>query len=183
MIGESFMSALDAHPTVYPGDQLGGETMSSFKRMLAQFQGPGPEGNARQLQLLSIAQEGNHAEFQGDGTAAHPSLYDREMLAVFPFQSSPTKFVIPVYVMTENMSTVYNSNEPENGVDRFDLPPENFRITLGNLPETSTPPTVSAYDPLRAESTPARFVSRQGSKAIFEIAATDSPRLLELQYG
>jgi hypothetical protein len=182
MISESFMSALDAHPNAYPGDQLGGETMSSFQRMLAQFQGPGPEGSAHQLQLLSIAQEGNHAEFQGDGTAAHPDLYDREMLAVFPFQSSPTKFVIPVYVMTENMSTVYNSSEPESAVDRFDLPPENFRITLGNLPETANPPTVSAYDPIRNESTPVRFISCKGNEATFEIAATDYPRILTINY-
>lgn len=62
---ESFMSAVDARPSVYPGDQLGGATMSSFQRMLAQFQGPGPEGSARQLQLLSITQEGNQDRANG----------------------------------------------------------------------------------------------------------------------
>ncbi len=35
---------------------------------------------------------------------------------------------------------------------RFDLPAERFRITLGNLPESAAPPSVSAYDPLLDES-------------------------------
>ena len=95
LIPPSFYSALQAHPETYPGDALGGETMSGFRNMLAQFQGPGPGSDLRQLSLLSIAQDGNHAQFAGDGTAAHPSLYDREVLAVLPFQSSPTRFRDP----------------------------------------------------------------------------------------
>ncbi len=183
MIGEEFFSALDAQPATYPGDQLGGETMNAFRNMFAQFQGPGPGGAPRQLQLLSIAQDGNHAQFNGDETAAHPPLYDRDVLAVFPFQSSPTRFVIPVYVMTRDLLTLYEPNAPSTDVDRFDLPNETFRITLGDLPETSEPPSVSAYDPLRNEATPARLVSREGSQAVFEFAATDYPRLLTIEYN
>jgi hypothetical protein len=183
MIDEGFMSAVDANSTVYPGDQLGGETMNGFRNMLARFQGPGPGGPTRQLQLLSIAQDGEHAQFTGLGTAAYPSLYDREVLAVLPFQSSPARFVIPVYVMTRDMLTLYRPGAPSTDVTRFDLPDEAFRITLGELPETASPPAVSAYDPLRDESTPARLVSRSGSTAIFEFAATDYPRLLTIEYG
>jgi hypothetical protein len=183
LISESFIKALDSNPKLYPGDELGGETMNAFRHMLAQFQGPGPNGAARQLELLSIVQEGDHSEFVGDGTSAHPDLYDREVLAVLPFQSSPTRFVIPVYVMTPSMTTVYNGSESESSISRFDLPNESFRITLGNLPETSYPPIVSAYDPMLAESTPARLVSRRGNQAVFEFAATDYPRLLEISYG
>ena len=90
--------------------------------------------------------------------------------------------MIPVYVMTPNLTTVYNSSEPESATNRFQMPNENFRITLGNLPETATPPTVGAYDPIHNESTPARFVSRQGNKAVFELAATDYPRILTIDY-
>jgi len=182
MINESFMSAVDADPTAYPGNALGGETMTGFRNMLAQFQGPGPGGPPRQLQLLSIAQEGNHAQFNGNGTAAYPDLYDRDVLAVFPFQSSPTRYVIPVYVMSRDMLTLYNPSAPSTDITRFDLPDETFRVTLGGLPETSSPPTVSAYDPLRNEATPARFISRFGSEATFEFAATDYPRLLTIEY-
>jgi hypothetical protein len=183
LISKGFYSELEAHPESYPGDGLGGETMSGFRELFARFQGPGPEGPARQLKLLSIAQEGNHAQFAGDGTAAHPDLYDRDVLAVLPFQSSPTRFVIPVYVMTHDLMTLYEPGKPESDVTRFDLPSENFTIKLGNLPAGGEAPQVNAYDPLRHESTPARLISRDGETAEFEISATDYPRLLTLEFG
>jgi hypothetical protein len=184
LIGEGFWSAEKSDPSVYPGEQSGGETLSGLRNMLNQFQGPGPgpEG-AKQLQLLSIAQDGNHAQFTGDGTPQHPNLYDRDVLAVFPFQTSPTRYVIPVYVMTRDMLTLYEPNQPNTDIHRFDLPNETFRITLANLPTTTNPPVVSAYDPLRGEATPAQLVSREGDTATFEIAATDYPRLLIVDYG
>ncbi len=183
LISEGFFTAAQADPGVYPGDALGGETMRGLRSMLALFQGPGPEGAAQQLTLLSIAQDGDHAQFAGDGTAAHPPLYDRDVLAVFPFQSSPTRFVIPVYVMTRDLLTLYEPQAPATDVNRFDLPDETFRITLGNLPAGDGAPSVSAYDPLREESTPARLVSQQGASAVFEFAATDYPRILTIAYA
>lgn len=182
LISKTFYEELEAHPETYPGRQQGGETMSGFHELMAQMQGPGPEGAARQLKLDSIAQEGNHAQFAGDGTAAHPTLYDRSVLAVLPFQTSPKRFVIPVYVMTRDMMTLYEPGKPEGDVTRFDLPSENFTIKLSNLP-SGEPPHVSAYDPLRKESTPARLVSQEGESAEFEISATDYPRLLTLEYN
>jgi hypothetical protein len=182
LIPPSFYAALQAHPATYPGDALGGETMSGFHNMLAQFQGPGPGPDLRQLSLLSITQDGNHAQFTGDGTTAHPSLYDREVLAVLPFQSSPTRFLIPVYVMTRDLLTLYEPEAPTSDIHRFDLPNEIFHITLGNLPETATPPTISAYDPLRNETTPAKLISQSGHTATIEIAATDYPRILTIEY-
>jgi hypothetical protein len=181
LVSPRFMAAVDANPTSYPGDQLGGETMDAFRAMLAHFQGPGPgPGGTRQLQLLSVAQNGNHAQFTGDSTTAHPNLYDREVLAVLPFQSSPTQFVIPVYVMTRDLLTLYEPNQPSSDTHRYDLPNETFRITLSNLPPGT--PTVTAYDPLRKEDTPAHLLTQQGNTATFELAATDYPRLLTLTY-
>jgi len=185
LVGEEFFSALEADPSAYPGDALGGETMAGLRNLLAEFKSPpapGPGGAARQLQLTAIAQEGNHAQFEGDGSAAHPDLYDRDVLAVLPFQSSPTRFVIPVYVMTRDLLTLYEPNQPATDIHRFDLPEETFRITLGNLPETAAAPTIGAYDPLRDESTPAHLLSRSGSTATIEIAATDYPRILTVEY-
>jgi hypothetical protein len=183
LIGQGFFSALESHPSTYPGEQLGGEIMSGFHNMLTHFQGPGPAGSPKQLKLLSIAQDGNHAQFTGDRTAAHPDLYDREVLAVFPYQTSPTHYVIPVYVMTRNLLTLYQPAAPASDVTRYDLPNETFRITLGNLPETKTPPTVTAYDPLTSQTTPARLLTRNNDTATFELAATDYPRLLSLEYA
>ncbi len=182
MISNSFMSAVDAHPSVYPGGSLGGETMRAFRNLLAYFRGPGPRGTARQLSLLSIAQEGDHAQFTGDGTAAHPTLYDREVLAVLPFQSSPIRFVIPVYVMTRNLAEIYRPELPPTDLERYDLPAERFRITLGGLPDTRHDPQVSAYDPLLNDYTPAQLVSRRGHQAVFQLSVTDYPRILTITY-
>jgi hypothetical protein len=182
MIDGGFISDVDAHPTIYPDYRLGGETMRGFRNLLAHFHGPGPHGPARQIRLISIAQEGDHAQFTGDGTAAYPPLYDREVLAVLPFQSGPARFVIPIYVMTRNLATLYRPNLPAGELSRYDLPAENFRLTLGNLPITRRPPAVSAYDPLRNRYTPARLLSRQGGRAVFELAVTDYPRLLTIDY-
>ena len=183
LVSQEFLSAAEQHPGSYPPDALGGEILTGLRNLMAPFQGPGPSGAARQLKLLSITQSGNHAQFGGDGTAAHPPLYDRDVLAVLPFQSSPTRFVIPVYVMTRDLLTLYRPQAPSSEVSRFDLPDENFQITLGNLPESSAQPTVSAYDPLRNQSTPARLVSREGGTGVFEFAATDYPRLLTIDFA
>jgi hypothetical protein len=182
LIDSRFFSALEADPATYPGDQLGGETIDGFRNMLAHFQGPGPAGPARQLKLISISQNGSHSQFAGDGSAAHPNLYDHSLLAVLPFQSSPTHFVIPVYVMTRDLLTLYDPGASPANISRFDLPDETFRITLGNLPEGGAAPSVSAYDPLRNQNTPARLLTREGETATFEIAATDYPRLLSIEY-
>jgi hypothetical protein len=182
LISENFSTALAAHPTTYPGDTLGGETMTAFHNLLTHFQGPGPTGPPRQLKLLSITQNGNHAQFTGEDTTAHPNLYDREMLAVLPFQASPTRYVIPIYVMTLNLLTLYEPNAPTTDIHRFDLPPETFHITLGNLPETTTPPTITAYDPLRNETTPTHLTTHTPTTATIEIAATDYPRILTLEF-
>jgi hypothetical protein len=183
LIGERFYSALEEHPGDYPGDQLGGETMGAFHNLLSRFQGPGPPAAPTQLKLVSVAQDGNHAQFAGDGSFAHPPLYDRDMLALLPFQSSATHFVIPFYVMTLDMLTLYDPGAPSSDRTRFDLPNETFTVTLANLPETARPPTVGAYDPLHDTSTSARLVSREGSTAVLELAASDYPRLLTLDYS
>jgi hypothetical protein len=183
LISDRFMAALGADPESYPGDSLGGETTAALPRLLARFDGPGPVGPARQLRLTSIAQAGNHAVWAGDGSAAHPDLYDRDLLAVFPFQAAPRRFVVPVYVMTPNLTTVWDPTAPASSPTRFDLPDERFRITLANLPQSADPPRVSAYDPMRDEATPARFVSREGDRAVFEVAATNYPRLLTIDCG
>ncbi len=178
-----FFKTLEADPAHYPGDASGGETMSAMHDMLSQFAGPGPGGSLRQLTLTSITQTGNHAQFAGAGSAAHAPLYDRDVLAVFPFQSSPTHFVVPMYVMSRNLLTLYRPSASAGDIHRFDLPNESFRITLGNLPESATPPTVSAYDPLLKSATPARLLSSTGRSAVFEVAASDYPRMLSISYG
>jgi hypothetical protein len=181
-VDQAFTASLASNPNGHPSNTLAGETTTGLGRLLAAFRGPGPGRALRHLRLRSISQLGDHAQFAGDGTPAHPPLYDRDVLAVFPFQSSPTRFVIPVYVMTRDIATLYRPNLPAGDLARYDPPDEQFRIALSGLPRRSGCPRVHAYDPLRNLDTPARCLSSGGGRAVFQLAATDYPRLLVLEY-
>ncbi|HEX3693065.1 MAG TPA: hypothetical protein VHU13_06945, partial [Solirubrobacteraceae bacterium] len=78
--------------------------------------------------------------------------------------------------------TLYKPNAPQTDTTRFDLPNETFRITLANLPQTTQPPTITAYDPLHNQATPARLLARNADAAEIELAATDYPRILTIEY-
>jgi hypothetical protein len=180
LIGNGFFGALEKHPGSYPGDSSGGPVTSAFARLIARTEGPGPGAAARQLSLTSITQLGDHAQFAGDGTAEHPPLYDREVLAVFPFQVAPRQFVVPVYVMTRDLLTLYRPHAPASDATRFDLPGERFQITLSGLPHSAATPVVSAYDPLSNNSTAARVIAHGANSVAVEMTATDYPRLLSI---
>ena len=101
------------------------------------------------------------------------------MLAVLPFQSSPTRFVIPVYVMTRDLLTLYEPGQPaERRHAASTCRTRTSASSSATCRKATADPTVSAYDPLSNESTPARLLSREGNSAEFEIAATDYPRML-----
>jgi hypothetical protein len=182
LINPTFYTDLQTHPGTYPGDQAGGETLHALHNLLTHLQGPGPQGTPRQLKLTTITQEGNHAQFTGQGTPNHPNLYDRDVLAVLPFQTSPTSYAIPIYVMTRDLLTLYQPSAPTNDPTRFDLPNETFHITLTNLPHTTTPPTITAYDPITNTNTPTQLTNWASGTATIQIAATDYPRILTINF-
>jgi len=164
-----------------PTAPSGGETMAALTRFMQAFAGPDTIATRRSLSLHWIADQGNWTQFQGDGTAAHPPLYNRDVVGFFPFQADSNKFVIPVYVMTRNMAQIYNPSAPSSDVTRRDLPPETFRLAISGLNAAKL--TASATDPLTGTSVPVQIVSAVGSTAVVQIPLTDSPRLLVLQDG
>jgi hypothetical protein len=70
------------------------------------------------------------------GTAAHPNLYDREVLTFLPYQVNAHHFVIPYYVMTRN--------------ELVNLTPENFTIDFTGINAVGA--AITAYDPLNGVS-------------------------------
>lgn len=176
MIPQAFFNAVDVRPSSYPA-RLGGLTMAAVGRMTSTLFGAQTITNPRQLKLTSIAQNGNASEFTGNRTAAFPNLYDRDRLAFFPFQVSQNKFIVAVYVMTNNLTRRYTS-APASGQTRYDLPSEKYRLTIKNVHAASA--TVSLYDPLRGTSQPVSIVSRSGHQIIVQLDATDSPRMLTI---
>ena len=148
----------------YPGADAGGETMRAVRRLSAPLTAARTPTAQRQLALREVADDHDHVQFTGDGTAAHPSLFNRDVVAFLPFQLDDDSFVVPAYVMTRNMAR--------------ELAPERYRLKVGGLDTASL--SATATDPLNGESVPVRIVSRSGDTAVLELELTDSPRLIRL---
>jgi hypothetical protein len=175
-IPPAFFNAVDANPSSYPAS-LGGLTMKVVGRMVTTLRGARSIARARQLTLDAIAQQGDGAQFRGFGTPALPALYNRDVLAFFPFQVSAHRFVSAVYVMTRDVTHYYTAHPPP-GLTSYDMPAQQFRLTIGNVDASYA--RVSFSDPLTGASVPARIVSRNHRTVVVQLPATDSPRMLTI---
>jgi hypothetical protein len=119
----------------------------------------------RQIQLDSVGDTHKHLQFAGDGTAAHPPLYDRDVFTFLPYQVNSHRFVIPYYVMTRDVTK--------------DLPPEKFAIQISKLKAQGA--TVSVYDPIHDRTLPVTINRRGRDFLNLTLSATDYPYLLTIQ--
>ena len=121
--------------------------------------------HTRQLEVVSISDTHDRYQFKGDGTKAHPNLYDRDVFTFLPFQVNAAKFVIPYYVMTRNVMT--------------DLEPEKFTITIKGIKGKKA--RVSTYDPINDKVIPSKIVRRKANSIELELIAADYPNLLNIE--
>ena len=176
LIPQRFFAAADANPASYPAGK-GGLTMRAVGRLASTLSGAQRIAHPRQLKLSAIAQDGDDSQFTGNGTAAYPTLYNRDVLTFFPFQASARRFVSAVYVMTRDLTHRYTAH-PGRNRSPYDLPPDSFRLTIGNVDAAGA--TVSLTDPLTGTHPPAGIVSRRGEQIVVQLQATDSPRMLTI---
>ena len=121
--------------------------------------------SARPLRVTALSDTHDHTQFHGDGTPAHPNLYDRDVFAFLPYQINSRRFVIPYYVMTMDVMK--------------DLSPEDFTMTIQGLHGTGA--TVTAYDPLKDVSVPVTVTARKADSLTLRVTASDYPYLLTVQ--
>jgi hypothetical protein len=160
---------------VRPGEPGGGETLRAIRRLATALRGAEELERTRPLSLLEISDEHDNKQFDGDGTSAHPPLYDRDVVAFFPFQLRDGEYLAATYVMTRNLAKPYGKKgEP----DRFDLPEERFRLRIGGLDGRRA--EVSATDPLTGQSVAVEVEERVRGGLTVALPLTDSPRLLRL---
>jgi hypothetical protein len=179
LVEPSFFAAAGARGAAYPGDAAGGETTAAVRRLTEALAGAEPLPATRRLALRELTDFGGNVQFEGNGTAAYPPLYNREVFAFFPFQVTQRRFVIPVYVMTRNVAEDYRPEAPATDPTRFDLPPERYRLAIGGLDGEGA--TVSASDPLSGQAVPVQVLSRAADQVVVELPVTDSPRLLSIE--
>jgi hypothetical protein len=172
-----FNTAWKTH--TYPGLAAAGETMVDVQRFLATMSGAQYLSSTTPLSLTSVTNYDNAYQFAGNGTANYPALYNRDMVGFFPFQVTAHKWVIPTYVMTLNMATLYNTSAPATDVTRQDMPGETFSLTINGVNGATA--TAAAVDPLSGSSVPATITGRTSSSVTVQIPLTDSPRMLTLQ--
>lgn len=156
---------------------LAGETIGAVGRMFDHL-GSDRVHRRRRLSLLAVADRSDRVQFAGDGTDAHPPLFDRDVLGVFPFQVGDHRFIVPAYVMTRDVAHVYDEQANASDPARYDLPAEPYRLRLGGVGGLRA--RVAAFDPLTGSSVPARIVGRSRRSVTVELPLTDSPRMLRI---
>ena len=118
--------------------------------------------NPRQLEVVFIKEKHNNYQFQGDGSKAHPNLYNRELFTFLPYQVNEQKFVIPYYVMTRDI--------------KEDLAPENYELAIKGFRAGKL--QVKIYDPLQDRYLPEVAIKQQKDQVIMNLETTDYPYLL-----
>jgi hypothetical protein len=152
------------------------EPAAALTRLVAAFADAGPTTTQRQIKVRSIAACDDGVQFGGDGSDAHPSLRNRDVVAVFPFQTSDRSFVLAAYVMTRDLGRVYGaSGDPT----RLDLPGTRYTLRLGGLDASRL--TATATDPLTGANVPASVERAPSGDVLLRVPLTDSPRLVTLQ--
>ena len=121
--------------------------------------------NTRPLQVVSISDQHNHYQFAGDGSAAHPNLYNRDVFAFLPYQVNAKRFIIHYYVMTRDVMK--------------DLPPEQFTVQIKGLKGSDA--SVTTYDPINNKNVPVIVNKRGADNLSINLTATDYPYLLTIQ--
>jgi hypothetical protein len=153
--------------TTYPADDSAytSPALSVVRRMTDVFKvdlDPGLK-QPRPLQVRSVQDRHDHVQFAAAGN--QPPLYNREVLAVLPYQVNAKRFVIAYYVMTRDV--------------RQPLPAEEYTLELGGLNAAGA--RFSVYDPLTGQTVPLKVHAAQQDRLLLSLPATDTPRLLTVQ--
>jgi hypothetical protein len=143
-------------------DEVASPAMKAVRNLTRGF--AGAVQMPRTTQLTVDAEELTPPRRIWEATKNHPPLWERQCFAVLPFQLTPDKFVVPVYVMTYDVVQEH--------------PGSRYRVTLGNLPAGVE--QASYDDPLTGESIPIQPTVKGGVLEV-ELPVVDYPRLLTIQ--
>jgi hypothetical protein len=189
LVSNAFFSALKSAHNAYPANDaaLTSPAMLAVRRLVASMTGAARLNAPRKLSLLRIAEDHGHRQFEGDPDTVgldpnpHPPLYNRDVLAFFPFQSADNQFVVALYVMTRDMAHLYRPGAPSTDVTRFDMPDERYQLSIGGIDGSLA--RVRLFDPLWDRWVPLRTTSVDSGSLTIDVPLTDSPRLLQIVEG
>ncbi len=169
IVPQAFLDYAKRPGATYPADdaQFTSPALAVTRRMVnVMKQGMDAKlTRTRPLSVISVSDTHNHVQFQGDGTPAHPSLYNRDVLAILPYQANANRFVLAVYVMTRDVMV--------------DLQPEEYAVMLAGVNGKTA--AVEAYDPITDRGVPVRVSERAADRMTLTFRATDYPYLLTIK--
>ncbi len=170
LILDDFVEYAKAHRT-YPADDARyvSPALLTLGRIAARMRaGLDPKlAETRPITVASVADAHDHVQFRGDGRPEHPNLWNRDVLAILPFQVNRKRFVIPYYVMTYDVTK--------------ELAPEEYTVRIRGIDGRGA--SVDAYDPMADVQVPSKIESGDADGLTVILQATDYPYLLTIQEG
>jgi len=178
LLPTAFFKALDANadrltPAVRKTVPVG---WSAVRWMTRLMQTGEPLEATRALRVDSLVEHHPRLVFRGDGTASHPSRWNRDYFAFLPFQLSARRFAVPYYVVTLNATQAWRPELSALDSARYDLPDQEYDVTVGNCAGKGA--KVSAYDPLHGLTVPVKVLAVTLSTLKVRLSAKDYPRVL-----
>lgn len=158
-------------------DDLATPPMRAMRNLTRSFAGAEPLKKLSPLQLQIAERTPPRKVFEGavdpspagspiagSSPAGASPLWEREVFAFLPFQLTARRFVIPVYLMTYDVTQEH--------------PGATYRLSITGLPAEST--AVTLYDPLTDQTTQVKTV-RRGGVLEADVDVVDYPRLLKIE--
>ncbi len=169
IVKQSFLKYAEQSNAVYPANDTSytSPALAVTDRIVAKIsQQVDPNlTNTRKVEVVSVSDTHNHYQFVGNGTPAHPNLYNRDVFAFLPYQVNSKRFIIPYYVMTRDVTK--------------DLLPEEFTVQIKGIKGKGA--SVTAYDPINDKDVPVTVKDKEAGILLVNLTATDYPYLLIIQ--
>ena len=155
-----------------------GPQLQSLKRVSDLMKTGVPIAEARPLSVEKLVEQQPRLVFAGDGTPAHPNVYHRDDFAVLPYQLDANRFAVGYYVVTRDMIHVWDKDKDLLDGARYDMPDQDFDITLGNVRGQNA--KVEVFDPLTGATLPAQILGATDSTLTVRVPSADYPRFLKI---
>ncbi|CAG7613278.1 hypothetical protein PAESOLCIP111_01583 [Paenibacillus solanacearum] len=133
----------------------------------------------RPLKVESLNEPEPRLVFKGDGTPEHPDVYQRDDFTLLPYQLDSNKFAVGYYVITRDMTKTWDSTKDILDPARYDMPPEQFEMTLSNIRGKNV--KVYAYDPLTNMNINVPLVRTTPTTITVTLETMDYPRFLMIE--
>ncbi len=130
----------------------------------------------RALRVDALVEQKPRLVFAGEGTPARPHKWNRDVFAVLPYQLTPSRYAVAYYVVFPDAFHAWDPAKGPLDPARYDMPEQEFDVTLGNLRGTGA--KAVARDLLADRDLPVRVVDAKAASLTLRVRATDCPRVL-----